>query len=369
VDALLALCAPGLEPFTARELRELGFKNLRPVPGGVLFHGGLEDVYRANLRLRTASRVLMGFGRFRADAFHELERLAAKLPWGRHLQPGAPVSFQVRSRRSRLYHERAVAERLAAASGAPLQSHDEDGLRQLFVVRIEDDLCTLYADSSGAPLHRRGYRLETAKAPLQETLACALVLASGWDKTSPLLDPFCGSGAIAIEAALLAADIAPGRCRRFAFMDWPSFDAERWVSVLDGSSASSSPRIAASDRDAGAVRAAQANAERAGVADRIEFSCRALSSLEPPAGPGWLVTNPPYGVRLKGRRDLRDLYARLGQVLRERFPGWRASVLCPDARLLRATGLPFGPGLPLLNGGLRVRASTCRLDERGPRFV
>jgi putative N6-adenine-specific DNA methylase len=183
-------------------------------------------------------------------------------------------------------------------------------------------------------------------------------LASGWDTLSPLLDPFCGSGSIAIEAARLARRIPPGGNRKFAFMDWPNFDSGMWQQLL----AETGPiqrvpslRIVASDRDAGAIRAARSNAGRAGVEDSVEFSCRPISAIDPPPGPGWVVTNPPYGVRLDATKDLRILYARFGKVMRAKCPGWKIAVLCNSAQLLRATGLKFDPGIPTWNGGLRVR--------------
>ncbi|MFA5141075.1 MAG: class I SAM-dependent RNA methyltransferase [Elusimicrobiota bacterium] len=336
------VCAPGLEPFLRQELRALALGQ------------GLRDVYRANLHLRTAERVLVRVGEFHAAAFPELERKAKRLPWGSFLAPGRSVAVRASCRRSRLYHERAVAERVERAA-----SSGDAGSPQLVFVRMEDDLCTVDIDSSGEPLHRRGYRLATAKAPLSETLASALVMACGWDAASPLLDPFCGSGTIPIEAALLAGRLPPGRSRRFAFMDWPGFDMGSWQALLAETDAQfSAPRIIASDRDAGAVRSAQANAERAGVADRIEFSCGAVSAVEPPASPGWVLTNPPYGVRLKGKGDLRDLYAQFGKVLRGRLPGWRVAMLCPSVPLIRSTGLRLEPRLEAISGGLKVRLWT-----------
>jgi putative N6-adenine-specific DNA methylase len=185
---------------------------------------------------------------------------------------------------------------------------------------------------------------------------------------SPLLDPFCGSGTIAIEAAMIARNIPPGRARRFAFMDWPNFDAALWQSLLENVETrddsprseaerdrASLPPIIASDRDAGAVEAAKANAARAGVADEIGFSRRAVSAIEPPLFPGWIVTNPPYGVRVSGDKDLRNLYAQFGHVLRAKCRGWRVAMLSGNAQLQRAVGLDFDEGIPLVNGGLKVR--------------
>ncbi|MBI5211207.1 MAG: class I SAM-dependent RNA methyltransferase [Elusimicrobia bacterium] len=382
MERCLAVCGPGLESFVADELRRLGLApptHTRPPAGGasrsgaVEFAGSLHDVQRANLRLRCADRVLVRLGEFYASAFPELRRKASRLPWERFLSPGRPVAFRVDCRRSRLYHEGAVAERLAGAIAdrtakpplvlKPREDADSD-LPQLIVVRLEDNLCAISLDSSGALLHRRGYRLATAKAPLRETLACAMLEASGWDGTAPFLDPFCGSGTIAIEAARSAQGIHPSLSRRFAFMEWPGFDRKSWERLLaDAGRAAVSPqaRIIASDRDAGAIQAAQENAHRAGVGDRIEFSCRAFSAIEPPLGAGFVVTNPPYGVRLSAGKDLRDLYAQLGKVLRARCQGWRLTLLCADSRLLRHTGWEFDRQASTINGGLKVGLLSCRV--------
>jgi putative N6-adenine-specific DNA methylase len=237
---------------------------------------------------------------------------------------------------------------------------------QLILVRLMSDHCTISIDSSGELLHRRGYRLVTGKAPLRETLAAGMLLASGWDKASPLLDPFCGSGTIPIEAALMAGHIPPGYRRDFAFRDWPSFDRKAWRSLLSDipqTRLKLPPRIMASDRDAGAIEAARTNAERAGVSDLIEFSCRAVSSVDPPAGSGWVVTNPPYGVRTKGAKDLRNLYAQVGNVLRARCPGWQVTMLCSSIQLLHSTGLEFDRGISLRNGGIKVRLARGTIRE------
>jgi putative N6-adenine-specific DNA methylase len=266
-----------------------------------------------------------------------------------------------------LYHEAAVAERVTGAiadrlgKSPPVQKCREDPATdppQLIVVRLLGNLCTISMDSSGALLHRRGYRLATAKAPLRETLAAAMVMASGWDSSSPLLDPFCGSGTIPIEAALLAKRVPAGYSRRFAFMDWPGFDSKSWdelVAHAGKAITSDIPKIVGSDRDAGAIQAAHANAERADVADCIEFSRKAISSIDPPPGPGWVVTNPPYGVRLKKTNDLRDLYAQFGKVLHTRCLGWRVTLLCDRIQLIHSTGLEFDRGISTMTGGLKVR--------------
>jgi len=363
-----AICQPGLEPLVLQELERFGLSPCRSEEtGGIEFEGTLIDLYRCNLHLRTASRILIRLGSFYAAGFPELRRKASHHPWEEYLSPDKPVAIRVTCHQSRLYHQRAVAERVAGAISDRLKhpvriernrEEDQANPSQLILVRLEKDLCVLSIDTSGELLHRRGYRLATTRAPLRETLAAAMLLASGWNGTSPLLDPFCGSGTIAIEAALMARQIPPGRSRHFAFMDWPNFDQRTWDELLSESSRGHKtplPGILASDRDAGAIRAAQDNAERAGVTDCIEFSCRAVSSIEPPPDRGWVVTNPPYGVRTESNKDLRNLYAQLGKVLRSKCPGWQVTLLCSSLQLIHNAGLKFDEGIPLMNGGIKVK--------------
>ncbi|MBK5188309.1 MAG: hypothetical protein JJD97_08675, partial [Gemmatimonadaceae bacterium] len=216
-------------------------------------------------------------------------------------------------------------------------------------------------DTSGALLHRRGYRLATAKAPLRETLGAALLLASGWDPRTPLLDPFCGAGTIPIEAALIARRIPPGIARSFAFMQWPGFHEPTWKKVLDEARAqmlgAAPAPILGSDRDAGAIAASRENAERAGVAADIVFEEKVISRIAPPDGgiPGAIVTNPPYGVRVGDRDALRNLYAQLGTIARERFAGWTLTALSADPRLDIQIGA-MTKVLTTKNGGIAVRA-------------
>lgn len=375
--------APGLEDITAREIAELGLARGQPaassgepaetLPGGVEFSGDLETIYRANLLLRTASRVLVRLSTFYATDFAELRTKASRLPWERYLRPAQPVSIRATCHQSKLYHSDAVIERVLGAIGDRLSASvtlsavtddavaddgEADRPAQLVVVRLFKNRCTVSVDSSGALLHRRGYRLATAKAPLRETLAAGLLLASGWDRRAPLLDPFCGSGTIPIEAALWARNIAPGKARDFAFMTWPDFAPDVWEATLSAAIAAErpdAPPILASDRDAGAIQAAEANAARAGVADDIAFTCRAVSAIAPPPEPGWIVTNPPYGVRVSENKDLRNLYAQFGNVLRTHCRGWRVIFLCSDLALVRQTRLSAEPSRVWTNGGLRVR--------------
>jgi len=383
---LFAVTAPGLEPLAAAELRALGIQGAVE-PGGVAWTGTAEQLYAANLRLRTASRVTVLAAEFRAKTFFELERHARRVPWERWVPRGGAVRLRVTSRKSRLYHEGAIAQRvleaiehrvgpLASIAAAGEEDGGEDGGdAQLFIVRFLRDGCTIRADASGALLHLRGYRQALAKAPLRETLAAAMLLGSGWDGRSPLADPLCGSGTIPIEGALLARRIAPGlanparEARGYAFAAWPEFDAASWARTVDRAreeilSAAPVP-ILGSDRDAGAIAAAAANAERAGVAADVELSVRAVSSIDPPPGPGWMVINPPYGVRVGERDPLRDLYAALGRTLRARCPGWTLALLSPDPGLDRQVGVPLEEALRTSNGGIPVRLAVGRVPAGG----
>ncbi|MCX5917321.1 MAG: class I SAM-dependent RNA methyltransferase [Deltaproteobacteria bacterium] len=386
-----AVCAPGLEPFTTRELKDLGLQVASSTSshdslkgqgdveeiGGVAFRGSLTDLYRANLHLRTASRVLLHLGSFFADTFSDLKRRAKRLGWESYLNPESPVALRVTCHKSRLFHSAAVTERVMESIGSRLgqvpppkkfDGEEEGNPPQLIFVRLVENRCTLSLDSSGALLSRRGYRLATTKAPLRETLAAGILMASGWDLKSPLVDPFCGAGTIPIEAAMMARKMPPGLHRHFAFMDWPDFRPKEWESLKaqaqKGQGGSGpGPLIMGSDRDAGAILAARSNAERAGVAESIEFSCLPVSAIEPPAGPGWVVTNPPYGVRLKSSRDLYNLYSRFGEVLRAECSGWHVAFLYNRVELLQATGLQVEKEIPLRNGGIRVKLARGKIPQ------
>jgi putative N6-adenine-specific DNA methylase len=324
---------------------------------GVGFSGTIAEVARANLWLRTASRILVRFGAFHARTFAELERNAARLDWANFISDGR-AAFRVTARKSRLFHTAAIAERLARAAKVELVAPDAAAGVQLFIVRGVRDKWALSADSSGSHLHLRGYRQAVGKAPLRENLAAAMILASGWDSTSPLVDPFCGSGTILIEAALIAEDVPPGLNRDFAFLRWPKYNKSGWDRLLSEAREKTRKEAAVVlgyDRDAGAVVSAQANAERAGLASSVNFEQQAISDFHPPESRGWIVTNPPYGVRVGDRRALRDLYARFGAVLRERCSGWRLAILSAAPELENALRLELQEIFRTTNGGIRVR--------------
>ena len=368
-----AIATPGLEPFVARELSAIGVRAPKSIAGGVEFTADQALLAETQLRLRVASRVLVRLSTFRATAFHELERAARKVEWGRVLRTGQTFRLRVTCRKSKLYHSDAVAERVAGAiiravPGAVSTDGGEepdDGIEspvddvQLFVVRLDRDRCTISADASGALLHRRGYRLAVARAPLRETLAAAMLLGAEYDPSRPMMDPMCGSGTIAIEAAMLARRIAPGLHRGFAAERWPETDPAVWTTARRAAESEVLPKapapIIGADRDAGAIEAARANAARAGVADDIEFRCAPISALEVPSGPGLLIANPPYGVRVGETDALRDLFARLGQVARERCDGWQVALLSAERSLEAQTKLDFADRFSTSNGGISVQ--------------
>ena len=372
---VFAVTAPGLESLCAAELQAIGIAGSAQ-EGGVAWSGDMDSVARANLWSRTASRVLVRVGEFRARTFFELERHAKRLPWERFLPPNSNVAFRVTSRKSKLYHSDAVAQRMgeAAAEDVPdarverAYPDDDESLApenppQLFVVRVLHDVVTVSADSSGALLHLRGYRQQLAKAPLRETLAAALLLAAGWSGEMPLFDPMCGSGTIPIEAARLARRMAPGRDRAFALQRWPEFDSRQWTSLVDAARSQELPNapvaIAGADRDAGAIVAARANTERAGVARDIDFAEQPISAMGSDDGPGLIATNPPYGVRIGESDRLRNLYAQLGNLLRTRRPHWRLAMYTADRTLERQLQLPLEERLRTRNGGIAVRVVTA----------
>lgn len=358
VDAFV-VATPGLEQLALAEVVALGVRPARAVRGGVECTVTLPQLWAMNLRLRTATRVLVRVIRCKADGFDSLARGLARVDWSEWLPDGAVDVRASCDRSSALYHSTAVAERVVEATGRPAA----DGAQSL-VVRVLDDVVTVSIDSSGPSLHQRGWRGPAGRAPLRETLAAALLISSGWDRRSPLVDPFCGSGTILIEAAMLARRMAPGRHRSFAFEQWPSFDAAAWQRLVQGADADvvdRCPPLVGSDRDAGAVEATLANATAAGVADRIAASTLAVSDVVTPrvdGRRGWVVCNPPYGERLGrpgvGPRELVPLFDRLGTVLAQQFAGWRVAMLVPDEVPVGHTRLAFETVLHTSNGGIPV---------------
>jgi putative N6-adenine-specific DNA methylase len=377
-------CAPGLEPALIRECKALGIKRdasksadetVSDLPsgedkGGIEFEGTDSQIYSCNLHLRTASRIVVRLGEFYAAAFSELRKKAGRLDWGLYLKPGQPVEIKVTCHKSKLYHSDAVAERVRGAIEDALhvapKAVEKDQTAQLVLVRLVNDLCTISVDTSGELLHRRGYRQAVAKAPLRETLAAGLLISADWTEESPLVDPFCGSGTIPIEAALIARHIAPGIARRFAFMDWPRFQKDLFQSELDSCRKAIMPTeqfLYASDRDRGAIEMSTANAARTGVNGNIHFTCHAISDLPQFENPGFLITNPPYGIRIASSKDLRNLYSSFGKILREKYSGWQVGILCSEDALIHALEInPARKVIHLINGGIPVKFSLFSIE-------
>ncbi|MFT3974206.1 MAG: class I SAM-dependent RNA methyltransferase [Amaricoccus sp.] len=354
---IFLVAPPGLEPVLAEEARAAGFAPAEAVPGGVRIAGGWPEVWRANLELRGATRVLVTIGAFRALHLAQLDKRARRFPWGEVLRPDVPVRVEASSTRSKIYHAGAAAERVARAIREELGAPVADDAPVVVRVRLDDDLCTLGVDSSGESLHKRGHKVAVGKAPMRETLAALFLRQCGYAGTEPVVDPMCGSGTFVIEAAEIARGLLPGRSRRFAFEHLATFEPAAWARLRDRPARPVPAwRCLGADRDAGAIRMAEANAGRADVADAIAFQRQAISDLVAPDGPkGLVMVNPPYGGRIGERELLRGLYGTLGKVLRAGFSGWRVGIVTSEPALARATGLPFLPPLPPVpHGGLRV---------------
>lgn len=357
---IFLVAPPGLEHVLCEEAREAGFEAARKVAGGVSFEGTWEDVRRANLVLRGATRVLARIGSFRAFHLAQLDKRARKFPWGDVLRKDVPVKVEVvTNKKSKIYHAGAATQRIETAIteelGAPIAPDAPVTLK----VRIDDNTCIFSVDTSGEGLHKRGHKVAVGKAPMRETLAALLLRACGYDGSEPVVDPMCGSGTFVIEAAEIASGLTAGRSRSFAFEQLANHDATAWTD-LKASMPEAVPtecRYFGSDRNAGAIEMASQNADRAGVEGICHFTHAAVSDLQRPEGPAGLVmVNPPYGARIGNKKQLFAVYGAMGEVLKTRFSGWRVGIVTSDTALARATGLPFLPvGAPIAHGGLKVR--------------
>lgn len=368
------MVAPGLAELVAAEVVALGITPREVTPSGVSVSVDDAGLFSLNAQLRIASRVIVRLAEFSARDFATLEKQAARVAWARVIAAGSSVRLRVTCRKSRLYHSDAVAERVARGiAGAvpdvsvttkarPDEDDDgEDAPSQLIVVRFDRDVCTISADSSGDLLHRRGWRQAVAKAPLRETLAAAMLAGMGWRGACALVDPFGGSGTIGIEAALVARRMAPGLSRSFAMEQWPGADPALFTMARAAMRAAVLPSagvpIVVRDRDAGAVAAARANAERAGVAADLVIEQEPLSTLDlaAVAREGLLLTNPPYGLRVSDGADLRGLFARLGDVLRAGGRDWQLGLFMPaDKALLGQLRVRTSSRFRSSNGGIAV---------------
>jgi len=362
-----ATTAKGVEEVLAAELVRLGVNGVAIESGGVRFTGGLEAAYRANLWLRCASRVLMPLAEFACETPEELYQGARTVAWNEYVTPSMTLAVDCNLRDSALTHSGFVALKTKDAivdevrdrcgSRPNVDSKDPD-LR--VNVRLFRNRCTISLDSSGTPLDRRGYRLDRHEAPLKENLAAALVELSGWDGSVPFLDPMCGTGTIAIEAALKALRVPPGFLRAgFGFQRWPGFDRGLWARLVEegrqGMLTALPAPVSGSDISHSAVAMAVENARRAGVLDKLTLGRGAIAELSPPPGPGVMIFNPPYGKRLGEEEELRPLYKEIGDVMKKRCKGYTAYLFTGNLELAKCVGLKASRRIVLYNGPIECR--------------
>lgn len=372
-ERYFAPCPRGLEAELALELAELGAQNAAAAEGGVAFDGDLALAYRANLESRLASRILwrVGGGAYRNE--RDVHALARAIAWPSLFRPDRTLRVDVAATRSPLRSlefatltiKDAVCDRCRDDTGTR-PSVDKRAPDVRVFAHLTDREATLYLDTSGEPLFKRGYRRDAEEAPLRENLAAGLLRLAGWTPGDPFLDPMCGSGTIAIEAALLAADRAPGLSRTFGFQKLAWFDGPAWQRMKQAArdrvkAAPSLPVIHGSDTAQAAVGKTLTNANHAHVAAFIAVERADALSRSAPAPSGTLVTNPPYGVRLDDRDKVAALYPQLGDALKQRFSGWNAWLLSADTRLPKLFGLRASHRIPLYNGALECRLYGYRI--------
>lgn len=357
----------GLESVVRSEIECLGISVPRIEDRRVLFDATAQEIARCNIRLRAADRILIQVGEFPAPDFDALYEGIRALPWREFLAPTPAVSVDARSAKSKLtalpsvqsVAKKAIMDALGGAKRRRERSPawmPETGPRYDVQVSLQQDRAAVSLDTTGPGLHKRGYRRHVGEAPLRENLAAALVLLSRWNASRPLADPVCGSGTIAIEAALQAANIAPGIWRRYSAEDWPLFPESFWreerSSARDAQVRDVRASIFASDRDPGMVRAASANAAAAGVGQLIQFRTAPLESFTSDLEFGCLVCNPPYGERLGNARDADDLARSMGSLWRT-LPTWSFFVLSALEDFERSFGARAARNRKLYNGNIR----------------
>ncbi len=370
VHDFFAATSPGLEALCRRELSRppLSVPDAAAVAGGVAFSGKLVDLYRANLHLRTANRILMRIASFPATNFRQLERRLAEVEWPLYLPGRAAVQVRVSCRHCRLYHSEAVAERvhrrIEDAIGPP------SGPDCSVYVRCRDDRFDLSVDSSGELMFRRGIKTQAAAAPLRETLAAAILMWAGFAPEEALLDPMCGSGTFSIEGAMSAGRIPAGWYRHFAFESWPAFRPAQWAHLRKEAAGriagARQARIFAGDRDPAVLPPLKRSLCDAGLQETSALFAADFFDLRPgrlAAGPGLLVLNPPYGRRLKAESGAATDGDRIfGHMLRS-CRGWKIAVLLPPDRIGR---VPFRhEKRRLVHGGLRLTLVTGRIPSKG----
>jgi putative N6-adenine-specific DNA methylase len=378
MEKFFATCPRGLEPLLAEELRQLKAEKIHAVGGGVEFSGDFPLCYQANLESRIASRVLwqVGMGRYRNE--DDIYRIAFALPWNDWFEPDRTIRVDVSATRSpvtslgfvTLKIKDAVCDKIRRLSGRrpSVDTRQPDIHIQGY---LTDRNFTLYLDTTGEPLFKRGKRIAAGEAPLRENLAAGILRFAGWRPGIPLLDPMCGSGTFLLEAAQMAVDVAPGLGRHFAFEKLKNFDQRRWQGLSQQSAARRKPTaflsIYGSDLSGEAVRAARTNLAAAGLEPFVNLTRANVLEISAPASEGIIVSNPPYGVRLGEQQELTEFYPKLGDVLKKKFTGWRAYLLSADMRLPKLIRLAASKRTPLFNGALECRLFEYKMVEGGMR--
>ncbi|MBN8447532.1 MAG: class I SAM-dependent RNA methyltransferase [Candidatus Accumulibacter sp.] len=369
VETFFASCPRGLEQLLAEDLVAAGARDLKQIFGGVHFLADWPACYRANLHSRIATRILWRVAHAPYGNEEDIYRLALETPWPKWFLAGQTIRVDVTAVKSPLKSvdfvtlriKDAVCDRFRRDGGTrpSVDTRQPDVRVHGF---INGDHCTLYLDTSGAPLYQRGFRQKTVDAPLKENLAAGILRLSGWQPGVALLDPMCGSGTFLIEAAQMALRVAPGARREFAFQRLRHFDPAAWKRLLDaaraGEAAAAEAGIFGSDISPVAVRAALANLDRAGLLPAVKLSTGDLLDIDAPAARGILVSNPPYGERVSDHDELAEFYPLLGSALKRHFAGWNCYLISADTRLPKLVRLTPSRKTPLFNGALE-----CRLYE------
>lgn len=362
---LIAPCHFGLEAVMKREILDLGYEVSQVEDGRVTFIGDAEAVCRANIFLRTTERILLKVGSFKAETFEELFQGTRVIPWEQYIpRDGKFWVAKASSIKSRLFSpsdiqsimKKAMVERMKGAYG--ITWFPEDGASYPLRVFLYKDVVTVAMDTSGDSLHKRGYRTLTSKAPITETLAAALLMLTPWKPDRILVDPFCGSGTFPIEAAMMAANMAPGMNREFLAEEWKNLIPKKcWYEAMDEANDlvkdDISVDIQGYDIDGEIVRAARANAAAAGVDYLIHFQQRPVSQLSHPKKYGFLITNPPYGERIEDKKNLPELYKTIG----ERFvalDSWSAYIITAYEDTERYFGRKADKNRKIYNGMMKT---------------
>ena len=370
-----AMCARGLEPVLHEEVKGLRLGKVERQTGGVRFQGSRADGQRANLWLRTAGRVLMRLDRFPSASSDSLYSGIGRIPWEKWLAPEGTLRVDAQTSDSALDHSRfieqrvkdAICDRFREQSGArPSVSGEDADLR--VHVHLFRDRATVSLDSSGAPLRKRGWRTTSGRAPLAETLAAGMVLASGWQGRAPLIDPFCGSGTILVEGGLIATHTAPGLARDcFGFERWLDHDARAFEKLRDTARASQRPvgklRLVGADKDEDQVAEARANLVAAGLGEAAQVEAGDARSFAPKRG--WnanVVSNLPYGKRVGSDANMVQLHRDFAARLRSECAGYSATLLTAAGPLAKALDLPGAKRAPLANGGLECERVIAHLE-------